>query len=55
MTFDEFYNFLEQQCMHEAIYTDSEGRDILVIRVLDAYAMLNKATNQQRNQHVDDR
>jgi hypothetical protein len=30
--------------MHEAIYEDSEGRSILVIELLDAYGMVNKAS-----------
>jgi hypothetical protein len=28
--------------MHETIYEDSEGRSILVIKLLDAYGMVNK-------------
>ena len=38
-TYQEFVEFVRMACMHETIYEDSEGRDILVIRVLDAYGM----------------
>ena len=38
-TYKEFNDFVRMACMHETIYEDSEGRDILVIRVLDAYGM----------------
>jgi len=38
-TYKEFIEFVRMACMHETIYEDSEGRDILVIRVLDAYGM----------------
>lgn len=37
--YEAFTKFLEQECMHETIYTDSEGRRILVIRLLDAFTM----------------
>jgi len=43
MTYEEFLNFVPAKCMYETIYDDSEGRTILVIRMLDAYGMLNKA------------
>lgn len=43
MTYEEFYKFVHK-CMHETVYEDSEGRLILVISLLDAYSMVNKAT-----------
>jgi len=43
MTYEEFLKFVPAKCMYETIYDDSEGRDILVIRMLDAYGMVNKA------------
>ena len=43
MTYEEFLKFVPTKCMYETIYDDSEGRDILVIRMLDAYGMVNKA------------
>ncbi len=43
MTYEEFIEFVESKCLYETIYEDSEGRTILVIRILDAYGMVNKA------------
>ena len=48
MTYEEFLNFVPTKCMYETIYEDSDGRDILVIRLLDAYGMVNKAQRQWR-------
>ena len=44
MTYDEFLEFIPAKCMYETIYDDSDGRPILVIRMLDAYGMVNKLT-----------
>ena len=44
MSYEEFIKFVQSKCMHETIYEDSEGRLILVIDLLDAYGMVNKAT-----------
>ena len=56
LSYDEFRTLLRTQCMHEAIYDDSEGREILVIRTLDAYTLVRKAIEQTKeNQHVNDR
>jgi len=43
MTYEEFLSFVPANCMYETIYDDSDGRSILVIRLLDAYGMVNKA------------
>jgi hypothetical protein len=43
MTYEEFLDFVPAKCMYETIYDDSDGRPILVIRMLDAYGMVNKA------------
>jgi hypothetical protein len=43
MTYEEFIDFVPAKCMYETIYKDSEGRLILVIDMLSAYGMLNKA------------
>ena len=42
MTYEDFVKFVQSKCMHETIYEDSEGRSILVIKLLDAYGMVNK-------------
>ena len=43
MTYEEFLDFVPAKCMYETIYDDSEGRTILVITLLNAYGMVNKA------------
>ena len=48
MTYEEFLTFVPAKCMYETIYEDSDGRDILVIRLLDAYGMVNTAQRQWR-------
>jgi hypothetical protein len=60
MTYEEFLTFIPTKCMYEANYTDSNGRDILVIRMLDAYGMINKAqrkwqglTDEERDSVLD--
>ena len=40
MTYGEFLDFVRAKCMYETIYDDSDGRTILVIRMLDAYKFL---------------
>ena len=40
MTYEDFLDFVRAKCMYETIYDDSEGRTILVIRMLDAYKFL---------------
>ena len=48
MTYEEFLEFVPAKCMYETIYDDSEGRTILVISLLDAYGMVNKAITALR-------
>ena len=43
MTYEEFLKFVPAKCMYETIYEDTEGRPILVISMLAAYGMVNKA------------
>jgi hypothetical protein len=42
MTYEEFVDFVFAKCMYETIYDDSDGRTILVIRMLDAYKLIIK-------------
>jgi len=42
MDYPEFCVWLEQECLHETIYQDSDGREILVIRLLDVWVLANK-------------
>ena len=46
MTYQEFVQ-LVQHNMHETIYEDSEGRSILIIDLLDAFAMANKLSEKR--------
>ena len=46
MTYEEFQKYVRSKCMYETIYTDSDGREILVIKLLDAYGMVNRAQRQ---------
>ena len=41
MNYQEFSRFVENED-HETIYEDSDGRRILVIRMLDLYALFNE-------------
>ena len=50
MTYEEFLEFVPSKCMYETIYDDSEGRTILVISMLDAYGMVNKAALAQEQE-----
>lgn len=47
MTKDDFVDYIKNECIHEAIYEDSEGRSVLVITLLDAYAALNTLLNRE--------
>ena len=42
MKYEDFKDWIQQTCMHETLYDDSEGRTILVITELDAWMMCNK-------------
>ena len=49
-TYEEFIEFVRMSCLHETIYDDSEGRQILVLRMLDAYGMAHSwALEHTRN------
>jgi hypothetical protein len=48
MKYEDFKDWIQQTCMHETLYDDSEGRTILVITELDAWAMCNKFAEVER-------
>ena len=52
MNFAEFVQLIQHN-MHETIYEDSEGRSILIIDLLDAYAMANKMVETEREAIAD--
>ncbi len=43
MKYEDFEKFVREKCMYDTIYEDSDGRPILIIRMLDAYGMVSKA------------
>lgn len=48
MNFIDFVQHVKTQCMYETVYEDSNDNLILVIRMLDAYAMANKLVEAER-------
>jgi hypothetical protein len=46
MKYEDFEKFVREKCMYETIYDDSDGRQILIIKMLDAYGMVNKAQRE---------
>jgi hypothetical protein len=46
MKYEDFEKFIREKCMYDTIYDDSDGRQILIIRMLDAYGMVNKAQRE---------
>jgi hypothetical protein len=46
MKYEDFEKFVREKCMYDTIYDDSDGRPILIIRMLDAYGMVNKAQRE---------
>lgn len=45
MKLNEFNDYVEHRAAYETIYDDSEGRRIVVIRMLDLYALMNRIKN----------
>jgi hypothetical protein len=45
--YEEFQDWVEKNCMYETIYDDSDGRQIMIIKMLDAYGMVNKAPKKE--------
>ena len=43
MNYETFQEYVRVKCLYDAIYQDQEGRDILVIPLLNAYAMVHRA------------
>ena len=48
MKYKDFKKMVENDAEHETIYQDSEGRTILVIRVLDAFGLVTRAIHAER-------
>ena len=43
MKYEDFEKFIKEKCMYDTIYDDSNGRQVLIIQMLDAYGMVDKA------------
>ena len=52
MTYEEFLNFVHSKCLYETIYDDSDGNTILIIKLLDAFSMVNKAQRGLNEQQI---
>lgn len=42
MTYEDFQEYVRSKIPYETIYSDSDGREILIIRMLDAYTLVNR-------------
>jgi hypothetical protein len=47
MTYEEFKDYITSKCLYDAIYEDQEGREIIVMTVLDAYSMASKLAKRE--------
>lgn len=47
MTLAEFHEYVSNEA-HEAIYNDSEGRTIVVLRMLDLYFLVNDVVKHEK-------
>ena len=43
MKYEDFEKFVREKCMYDTIYEDSDGRQILIVQMLDAYGIVDKA------------
>jgi len=54
LTFDAFVKQIRDKAIYETIYADTEGRDILVITLLDAYVLMRHTAPPQRKPLTDE-
>jgi hypothetical protein len=47
MTYEKFKDYITSKCFYDAIYEDQEGREIIVMTVLDAYSMASKLAKRE--------
>jgi len=50
MKHEDFKDWIEKNCMYETFYEDSEGRIIMILTELDAWAMCNKFAEVEREE-----
>ena len=48
MTLENFENALRANAIYETIYDDTEGRQIVVIRLLEMYSLLKKLIEKEK-------
>ena len=54
MKYEEFWPFVENECLYETIYDDTDGRTIVVIRMLDLWGLVNKFKQKEKaNERTD--
>jgi hypothetical protein len=46
MKYEDFEKFVREKCVYETIYDDSDGERVLIIHMIDAYCMVNKAPRE---------
>jgi len=50
MKYEDFKSWIEKNCIYETFYEDSEGRIIMILTELDAWAMCNKFAEIEREE-----
>ena len=54
MTYTEFWAFVDYECQYETLYDDSDGRTIMVIRMIDLWSLANKFKQKEKaNERTD--
>ena len=54
MKYEDFEKFVREKCMYDTIYEDSDGRQILIVQMLDAYGIVDKALRARLAQPEND-
>ena len=49
MSYEDFVKVVREKSIYETIYEDTEGRVLLVIGLLDAYALYTQLTKDKAN------
>lgn len=54
MKYEDFWSFLEDECLYETVYDDTDGCTIVVIRMLDLWGLANKFKQKEKaNERTD--
>ena len=49
MNYQQFEKYVREHCEYETIYDDSEGRRIVVIKLIDMYFLCNELSKDKVN------